>query len=246
MNKRLSNMAASITSPVESRLLREYGAIFLTQATPPSVLIFKDSEEVEAFQSSLSIKSAVLGEHTIELQSIAMDALLAAGEEIKKRGGTISARSQDSGRRSYEDTVKLWTRNVTRGLEHWQSEGCISPEQADQIMRLAPVEQVARILDIEDREQFYFGTFFDKSILYSVAAPGASQHLAMLAFDVAEFEGEMVEQVLGEFGWHRTVLSDVPHFTYLGYRREELSELGLVEARWPYKDRDYMFWIPRL
>lgn len=242
----LFNFASRITSPVEVRLLREYGAIFLTRATPPPVVIFKDSEEVEAFQSSLSIASSVLGEHCVELQSMAMESLLAAAEEVKKRGGTLSARAADSGRRSYQDTVTLWTRNVTCGLEQWQSEGCISPEQAEQIMKLAPAKQVAVILDLEDREQFYFGTFFDKSILYSVAAPGASQHLAMLAFDVAEFEDQVVERVLAEQGWHRTVVSDVPHFTYLGYGADELPALGLRQARWPYKGRDYLFWVPAL
>lgn len=246
MSQLLFNIASSITSPVESRLLREYGAIFLTKATPPPTLIFADSEQVESFQSSLSVAGGSFGEHLIELQSTAMKALTAAQEEIKRRGGTLSARAADSGRRSYEDTVKLWTRNVTRGLERWQAEGRISSDQADAIIGLTTVEQVAVILDMEDTEQLYFGTFFDKSILYSVAAPGASQHLAMLAFDVAEFEDDRVEKILGEFGWHRTVVSDFPHFTYLGYIKEELPSLGLRQVSWAYKGRDYWFWIPNL
>lgn len=240
------NIASSITSPVQSRLLREYGAVFLTKATPPTALIFADSEQVESFQSSLSVASGVMGEYTIELQQVAIEALIAAQKEIEKQGGTLSARAADSGRRSYEDTVKLWTRNVTRGLERWQAEGRISNQQADTIIKLSAVEQVAVILDLEDTEQLYFGTFFDKSILYSVAAPGASQHLSLLAFDVAEFENDMVEKVLGDFGWHRTVVSDFPHFTYLGYVKEELPSLGLRQASWPYKGRDYWFWIPDL
>jgi hypothetical protein len=246
MSNLLFNIASSITSPVESRLIREYGAIFLTKATPPPTLIFADSEQVESFQSSLSVASSLFGEHSIELQSIAMDALVSAQAEIQKQGGTLSARAADSGRRSYEDTVKLWTRNVTRGIERWQAEGRISARQADAITALSVVEQVAVVLDLEDNEQLYFGTFFDKSILYSVAAPGASQHLAMLAFDVAEFEDDKVEKILGEFGWHRTVVSDFPHFTYLGYVSAELPALGLQQVSWPYKGRDYWFWVPKL
>ena len=227
-------------------MFAEYGAIFLTRATPPPVIIFDGPDEVERFQSSLKVKRAVLGDHEIELQRTAMEALLGAAVEIAGCGGTLTARASDSGRRSYDDTVMLWTRNVTRGLEHWREAGRLSSERAEAVKRLAPVEQVAVILEMEEREQIYFGTFFNRSILYSVAAPGASQHLSMLAFDVAEFEEETVERALGRFGWFRTVVNDFPHFTYLGCKSDQLTSLGLKPSAHPYKDREYVFWVPDL
>jgi hypothetical protein len=142
--------------------------------------------------------------------------------------------------------VKLWTRNVTRGLVHWESEGRISQESARAIRDLAPVEQIAIILELEEREQLYFGTFLNRSILYSVAAPGASQHLALLAFDVADYKDEVVEQALNHHGWFRTVANDLPHFTYLGHHQDELPELGLKLVSHEYDQRSYRFWIPDL
>ncbi|MEW6208497.1 MAG: hypothetical protein AB1631_09020 [Acidobacteriota bacterium] len=242
MSEAFTRAAATLSSAVEKRLFSEYGAIFLTRATPPPKILFADSAEVEEFQSSLATQSAMLGDYLIELQSEAMDALHEAAAESKSAGGRITARADDAGRRSYEDTVRLWTRNVTRGLDHWQREGRITSALADEIAALSPSDQVQRILALEDEEQIYFGTFFDKSILYSVAAPGASQHLSLLAFDVAEFEDDRVEQVMADFGWHRTVVSDFPHFTYLGRRVEDLP--GLKRVSRAYKGRDYFFLVP--
>ncbi|HWP44224.1 MAG TPA: hypothetical protein VNO14_13355 [Blastocatellia bacterium] len=242
----LREFAASLVSPVEQRLFAEYGAIFLTRATPPPAVMFRDQDEVERFQASLDTARALLGEHEIELQAAAMQALLDAASAIAEEGRTLTARAADAGRRSYEDTVRLWTRNVTRGLEHWQQQLRLSADRAREIERLSPTEQVAVILEMEEAEQIYFGTYFDKSILYSVAAPGASQHLSLLAFDVAEFEEEAAERVLGEFGWFRTVVNDFPHFTYLGREPGELEGLGLKQVLRPYKNRDYRFWIPNL
>ncbi len=246
MTEAFTRMAATVSSAVESRLFSEYGAIFLTRAVPPPKIIFRDSSEVASFQSSLALGSAMLGDHFIELQQEAMSALLRAAAYINEANGAITARAEDAGRRSYDDTVRLWTRNVTRGLEHWQEEGRITSGRAQEIIALAPADQVSVILALEDEEQLYFGTFFDKSILYSVAAPGASQHLALLAFDVAEFEDSEVERALARFGWHRTVASDFPHFTYLGHEEEALPRLGLKKIARPYKERDYFFWVPEL
>jgi hypothetical protein len=242
----LRNAALTIRSAVEARLFAEYGAIFVTTATPPPAIIFNDAESVERFQSTLPTKSARIGEHEIELQAEAMDSLVEAASEVAAAGGSITARAADSGRRSYEDTVRLWSRNVGRGLERWEGEGRIASEQAQSIRSLTPAKQVAVILDLEEGEQLYFGTFFDRSILYSVAAPGASQHLSMLAFDVAEFQDEVVEETLNRYGWFRTVASDFPHFTYLGRASDELRGLGLKQVSRDYNGRDYNFWVPDL
>ena len=246
MGKTLREIRAAIASPVEERLFAEYGAIFVTTATPPPVIIFRDSGEVEAFQSALSIRRATVGDYEIGLQSEAMDALLGAAADMNDTGGRITARAADSGGRSYADTVSLWSRNVTRGLERWEGLGAITPERAQSIRELAPVEQVGIILGMEEEEQIFFGTFFDRSILYSVAAPGASQHLSLLAFDAAQYEDEEAERALNGRGWYRTVANDLPHFTYLGHPQEDLPGLGLKRVERQYNQRDYRFWVPDL
>jgi hypothetical protein len=246
MTALLKAMAEGLASPVERRLFAEYGALFVTTATPPPTIIFADATEVEAFQAQLPVSRARIGDYEIWLQSEAMDALIRAASEMNDSEGRITARSQDSGGRSYQDTLSLWNRNVTRGLEHWQTEGRITPERAEQILRLAPMEQVSLVLDMEESEQIYFGTFFDKSILYSVAAPGASQHLSLLAFDVAEYQDTEVERVLAKYGWFRTVPNDLPHFTYLGHSEDRLPELNLMHSQRQYNERSYSFWVPDL
>jgi len=244
MASSLVDIASSISSLVEKRLFAEYGAVFATTGTPPPAIIFDDSEHVEAFQSSLSLGRAVFGDHEIELQAVALGALSAAAVEMADRGGSITARAADAGGRSYMDTVKLWTRNVTRGLEHWEGLGRITRERAHSIRELTPVEQVAAILYLEETDKLFFGTFFDKSILYSVAAPGASQHLSMLAFDVAEYEDRAVDWVFSRHGWYRTVPNDLPHFTYLGHDADSLAGLGLQCVERIYGERVYEFWTP--
>jgi hypothetical protein len=246
MNNLLKTIAASIASEVEARLLAEYGAIFLTSATPPPSIIFRNSAEVEQFQSTLQTRVTRLGEFDIELQADAMDALTAAAGELIASGATLTPRAADSARRSYDDTVGLWNRNVGRGLEHWVELGRVTADRADSIRQLSPVDQVEVILKMEDEEQIYFGTFFDRSILYSVAAPGASQHLSLLAFDAAEFQDEMVERTLARFGWHRTVVYDFPHFTFLGHAEESLHALGLRQVARDFNGRSYRFWVPIL
>jgi hypothetical protein len=244
MKKPLRDIAASLSSMVEKRLFAEYGALFVTKATPPATIIFANAAEVEAFQASLKITRAKIGDYEMELQAEAMAALLSAANEVERRGGTLTPRAADSARRSYEETVSLWTRNVNRGLKHWQDGGQVEEARALRIQALEPVEQVAVILEIEEQEQIYFGTFFNRSILYSVAAPGASQHLTMLAFDVQEYRAEVVESVLNEYGWHRTVIHDLPHFTYLGYREGELPQLGLKRVTLDSDELTFRFWIP--
>jgi hypothetical protein len=242
----LQAVMSSISSAVELRLFSEYGGVFVTMATPPPGVIFRDAAEVESFQSSLRIRRAAIGDYEIALQAEAMDALIRAASEMDDREGQLTARADDSGGRSYDDTVRLWTRNVTRGLDHWEGEGRISSERARSIRDLAPVEQIPVILELEDREQLYFGTFLNRSILYSVAAPGASQHLALLAFDVAEYKDEVVEEALNRHGWFRTVPNDLPHFTYLGHDRDALEDLGLKRVSYDYDQRSYSFWVPDL
>lgn len=243
---KLLEIASSLSTPVERRLFAEYGAMYITRATPPPVIMFAGAGEVKAFQTALDIGKAKFGEYEIELQAEATRALIAAREAATGSGLSLTARAADAGRRSYEDTVGLWLRNVERGLEYWLALGKLDAPRAEYVQTLSPVEQIAVVLEMEKQEQLYFGTFFDKSILYSVAAPGASQHLSLLAFDVAEYKDAAVERILKAHGWFRTVMNDLPHFTYLGYQENELPALGLKQVPGRYGDMTFHFWVPQL
>jgi len=109
-------------------------------------------------------------------------------------------------------------------------------------MRGLPLrQQVAEVLELE-KTGIYFSKDLSKSILYSIAAPGASQHIAMLAFDVNEFDNPRVREIMAKHGWFQTVLSDLPHFTYLGLKEKDLPKNGLRSL----EINGQMFWIPNV
>src|SRR5205085_1615421 len=134
---------------------------------------------------------------------------------------------------------RLWASRVEPALEHWLAQKCLTPDEAVAVHALAPEAQVAAILELEARGLFC-SKDLAKSILYSVAAPGASQHLALVAFDVAEFTDANVRATLARHGWFQTVRSDLPHFTFLGVREKELPDLGLGRV----EERGQTFWLP--
>ena len=226
---------------VELLLLREYGAVFTAQggATPPPKIVFADEWEVSEFQESLEIKRAMIGGFELELQNAAMRALLAAIDTAGFEGLSISPRGQDSARRDYHGTVELWTSRVEPALEHWEKEGKLDSSDAEKIRALSPFEQVSKVLELE-RKGIWFAKDLSKSIIYSVAPPGTSQHLAMLAFDVKEFADARVREILARYGWFQTVVSDLPHFTYIGAEESELPKLGLKRV----ESGDQVFWVP--
>ena len=234
-------VSAQARDGVGRRLLAEYGSVFVARggAVPPDQLIFRDQVEVERFQKSISIDAVKFGEINIELQSVASDALRKAVREAEQRGLSITPRSVDSGRRSYSDTVELWKSRVEPALDHWVEQGRLSREHAERIRSILPFEQVPEVLKLEETGVF-FAKDLSKTILYSVAPPGASQHLSMLAFDVAEFNDTQIRQILERNYWYQTVPSDLPHFTFLGVQRAELPGLGLKCV----VDSERDFWVP--
>lgn len=228
--------------PVARRILNEYGAVFFAAggATPPPVCIFAGAEEVETFQRAASVSAQQIGGVLIELQPAAMRALLAAREEALAEGLDITPRDgSESARRGYADTVRLWNSRLLPALEYWRAQGRLTVEEAERVRRLPIREQVGAVLELE-RTGVYFSKDFSKSILYSVAAPGASQHLSLLAFDAAEYGDARVRRVLARHGWFRTVRSDCPHFTYLGLAEGRLPAHGLRRV----ETRDGEFWVP--
>ncbi len=135
---------------------------------------------------------------------------------------TITPRGADSGQRNYSGTVKLWASRVDPGLIHWVKQGKLTEAEASKIRALSPFEQVSEIFKLES-QGMYFAKDLSKSIIYSVAPPGTSQHISMLALDVSEHDNSKVRDILAKHGWFQTVISDLPHFTFLGVPENQLS-----------------------
>ena len=125
--------------------------------------------------------------------------------------------------------MRLWNSRFDPALDYWLSQGRLTEEQVDAFAKLAAA--AASCGSAGTRENgIYFSKDLSKSILYSIAAPGASQHIAMLAFDVNEFENSRVREIMAKHGWFQTVLSDLPHFTYPRFERKGPAETRAAKS----------------
>jgi hypothetical protein len=244
--KRNSNLAALCdeSDAVSKRILHEYGAIFIAdeKVIAPPVCMFTNTDEVNNFQAKTQIAGEQVGGAKIELQANAMKAYLEARAEAKTNGLDIKPKDgAEAARRGFDDTLRLWKSRVDPACEHWIAKGKLTREQADKLKSLPIKDQVREVLEYE-KSGIYFNTFFNNSILYSVAAPGTSQHLSMLALDVEEFSDIKVRRIMANHGWFRTVQNDSPHFTFLGKKESELESLGLKKV----ENKDGEFWIPNV
>ncbi|HEY0408100.1 MAG TPA: hypothetical protein VGC89_20350 [Pyrinomonadaceae bacterium] len=233
-----------VNNAVARRVLEDYGAMFLASEAvlPPPVCVFTSQREVEEFQEEATFTTARVGDDELELQPAAMEALLAAREEARQQGLNINARGgPEAARRSYTDTERLWKTRFLPALVHWQKLKRLSAEEAARLRALPLKEQVGEVLELE-KSGIYFSKDFSKSILYSIAAPGTSQHIALLALDVEQFLDARVRSILARHGWFQTVRSDLPHFTYLGLAEKDLPSRGLR----PVKSGEQLFWIPNV
>lgn len=230
------------TDWVAARVFREYGAIFVARNTVmlPPRCIYESDEQLGKLHSDLDTQTEVIDGVTITLQRPAMVALLQARKEAAKRRLRISPRGgPTAASRNYATTVALWKSRVDPGLRYWQQRGRIRPVDAATAAEMPIRHQVERVLAWE-QEGIFFSTDRSKSILYSVAIPGASQHNFMLALDVVQFGNANVRQIMADNGWFQTVKSDQPHFTYLGLKEAELRANGLK----PLFANGQKFWIP--
>lgn len=244
INGFLENLPKGFEQPTDDAgrlLLREYGAVFLARngAIPPMKVVFRDEADVTAFQSTLQRSSESIAGIAVELQAAAMSALQKARAEAQQFGLSISPRSADSARRGYNQTVSLWASRVNPGFVYWVGKGRVTKAEASRIKALSPYDQVSEILRLE-QSNIFFAKSLDKSIIYSVAPPGTSQHLSMLALDVEQNENARVRAILAKYGWFQTVVSDLPHFTYIGVKETELAGLGLKQVQ----NGGRSFWIP--
>ncbi len=229
---------------LEQITLLEYGAIYAADSKKvklPVKCFFGRESEVQAFQKRLKIKSEIINGIRIELQSEALDALLNARNEAFRAGFDITPRGADASRRSFEDTVGLWNSRINPALAYWQKKGKLTAGKAQKLKSLPIGEQVAEIFKLEEK-RFFFGTNFTKSIFHSVAPPGTSQHLALLAIDIEQFDNPKVRAILAKHGWFQTVKNDTPHFTFLGVPEGQLPARGLQKI--VFEKRTY--WIPKI
>ncbi|HKO98626.1 MAG TPA: hypothetical protein VJU86_16630 [Pyrinomonadaceae bacterium] len=245
--KKRKTMVESICPPsdvVARRVLEDYGAIFIAdkKVKIPPVCIFTSESQVEKFQDDADYITETIAGADIELQPEAMKALLKAREEAQKEGLDITPRDgPEAARRSYKDSLELWNTRFLPALDYWLEQGRLNEEQVEQLKKLPLHPQIAHVLELE-KNGIFFSKDLSKSILYSIAAPGTSQHIAMLAFDVNEFLDLRVREILAKHGWFQTVLSDLPHFTFLGLKEKDLPKNGLKSV----EVDGQVFWIPNV
>src|SRR5258707_4319487 len=171
-----------------------------------------------------------------------MKELLRAREDAQKEGLDITPRDgAEAARRSFEDSLDLWHTRFQPALDYWLARGRLTAAQVARLKSLPLHDQIAEVLELEEGG-IYFSKDLSKSILYSIAAPGTSQHIAMLAFDVNEFLNPRVREILAKHGWFQTVLSDLPHFTFLGLKEKDLPKQGLKHV----EVDGQTFWIPNI
>lgn len=233
-----------VSDPVARRILEEYGAIFLAdkKVLPPPACVFTTEDQVTAFQDAAGYVAETIADAEIELQPEAMKALIKARAEAQKEALDITPRGgAEAARRNYEDSMRLWDTRFLPALDYWLSQGRLTEEQVARLRILPLHDQVAEVLELEKRGIF-FSKDLSKSILYSIAAPGTSQHIALLALDVTEFDNPRIREILAQHGWFQTVLSDLPHFTFLGLKEKDLPKRGLKSV----VVDGQTFWIPNV
>lgn len=232
------------TDWVATRIFREYGAVFVANGgvmLPPRCM-YESEEQLSKLHADIDKQTETIDGVTITLQRPAMVALLQARKDATKRRLRISPRGgPTAAARNYSTTVALWKSRVDPGLRYWQQRGRIGPADASAAAKMPARQQVEQIL-LWERDDIFFSTDRSKSILYSVAVPGASQHNFLLALDVAQFGNAGVRQIMAENGWFQTVKSDQPHFTYLGLKESELPALGLKAVF----ANGQKFWVPNI
>ena len=232
------------SDPVARRILEEYGAVFVAtkKVLPPPVCIFTNEDQVTRFQDDAGFDEEQIGFDVIELQPEALKQLRKAREQAQKEGLDITPRDgAEAARRNYGDSVRLWNSRFLPALDYWLSQGRLTEDQVARLKSLSLSQQIAEVLELE-KVGIYFSKDLSKSILYSIAAPGTSQHIHMLAFDVNEFENPRVREIMAEHGWFQTVLSDLPHFTFLGLKEKDLPKNGLRSL----EVNGQVFWIPNV
>jgi hypothetical protein len=247
-------ITCNLTDVIESRVLYEYGAVFISKnALLPEACVFADENSVTKFTelflkpsgTSYDISNFKFSFGNFYLQKGAkkdLDKVIAKfgyrGVARRCNGSTPCTKNaelnDDWALRSYEDTKNNWK---PRSLEKNKIE----------------CEIVEKTKWKDDANLRYANQKDDRPTMYKVAIPGSSQHHFGLAIDVNNDGPNKCNQdctsELNKNFWYRTVRYDQYHFTYLGYPEEELSVHGLKRVK--CKDYSetafpYFYWIPNI
>lgn len=238
---KLANVCPVDTNVVARRVFKDYGAMFVADKSVkfPSKCVFQSDEDVLAFQNTVKATTKLINGTSVTLQEAAMKAFEAARAEGAKNNINISVRGATSSKRSYADTARIWKSRFDPALKYWIGKGRINPADAEKARNMETIDQVARVMEWEE-DKIWFSTRFNYSIFSSVAAPGTSQHLSMIALDVEQFANKDAKAILNRHGWFQTIIDDTPHFTYLGRDEKDLARYGLR----PETRNGVKFWIP--
>src|SRR3569832_1891079 len=139
------------SDPVSRRILEEYGAIFVAtrKVTPPPVCVFTTEEQVTKFQDQAGFETEFIAYDEVALQPEAMKSLNKARKDAQKEGLDITPRDgAEAGRRSYEDSVRLWLSRFEPALDYWLTQGRLTPEQVTRLRGLPISQQVAEVMEL--------------------------------------------------------------------------------------------------
>jgi len=230
--------------PLAKRVLPEYGSMFAAADSiqlPPKC-VFRDSGEVAVFQSRINSAQARVAGGSLELQPAALEAYqnIRFGAEV--RGLKISLLDGPlASKRNYNDTVRIWNTRFVPALDYWVALGVIDFGESYAARNAPLVEQAKKVIEWESRG-YKFGTRRSKSIFASTAPPGTSQHLSMIAVDIAEYSNVDVRLAMNVGGWYQTVIDDPPHFTFLGIVESDLPQRGLKQV----VSGGFSYWVPNI
>jgi len=232
------------TDVVAARVLREYGAVFAAAdtVTLPMVCIYSGEDEVLKFQKRIPTSAIDITGVRVTLQAKAAESLQKAASEAAGIGLTLTPYDGPiAGSRSYGDSLKLWNGRFFSALDYWTKNGRLTEEDRSTVAGADLRRRIEIILKWES-QGIFFSTDRTRSIFSSTAPPGSSQHLSMLAFDVAEYGRPQIRDILQRHGWYQTIVGDPLHFTFLGVQENALPARGLrlVERG------SNRYWVPNL
>lgn len=238
---KLADVCPIDTNVVERRVFKDYGAMFIADGSVkfPPKCVFASDEDVLAFQNTVKTTTKRIDGTSVTLQKEAMEAFEEARAEGAKQNINITPRGATSSKRSYADTARIWKSRFDPALKYWIGKGRIKPADAEKARNMSTIDQVVRVIEWE-KDKIWFSTRFNYSIFSSVAAPGTSQHLSLIALDVEQFANKDARAILNRHGWFQTIIDDLPHFTYIGRDEKDLPKYGLR----PETRDGVKFWIP--
>ena len=241
---KLENFCPISTNPVAARVLREYGSMFAASdaVALPIACIYGGESEVKRFQNGLAKGPVDAGGIRVNLQAKAAEALQKSIQEASEIGLSITPYDGAiAASRTYGDSLMLWNGRFFAALDYWTRRGRLTAADRDAVSRLDLQKRIETILNWES-QGIFFSTDRTRSIFSSTAPPGSSQHLSMLAFDVAEYSQPEIREILSRNGWYQTVVGDPLHFTFLDVPEGELPSRGLrVVERGSHR-----YWVPNI